>query len=355
MNIGLLAYSTNTGLGVQTYNFYKYMKPAKVMLIDLSDYNGMKTHHDRYPDAAVITKGFPRVTEIDEFLVGLDVVFVCETPLNYYLFNKAKQLGVKTVLQYNFELMDYFEKPYLCKPDVFAAPTPWRIDDVPYPNKALLPVPIETKDIKARMPKQAKTFLHIVGRPASSDRNGTQIFLEAAARIDKELPGAYKYIVRAQSMDQETIDKYKHCVDFRVDDVENNYDMYAEGDILVMPRRYGGLCLPVNEALAHGMPVIMPAISPNREWLPDNWLVPATKNGTIWTRLPIDLFEVDPMAVASKMLELAAMKAHEDGETLVYGEHFTAEAREARTIADMYSWDGMRHTYTKFLEGVCSL
>lgn len=357
MRVGLLAYSSNTGLGMQTLAFYKYMKPERVMLVDLSMLNHMQTHHERYPDAFCITQGFPKQPDIDNFLTGLDVVFVCETPLNYLLFERAKALGVKTVLQYNYELLDYFEHPDWAKPDVFAAPTWWNFDNVPFTNKSYLPVPIETNVITPRFKEQARTFLHIIGRPAASDRNGTNLFLEAASIMHNGNYPDAKFIVRVQDENTgwEIAAKYRF-IEVRSGDTDNQYSIYDDADVLVMPRRYGGLCLPVNEALAHGMPVIMPNISPNDRLLPDHWLVPAEKVGTVWTRLAIDLYHASTMELANKMIELYKMPAREnETDQIMYGQHFIGECKEARTIADQYAWPAMVRVYNEFLEGVCSL
>jgi glycosyltransferase involved in cell wall biosynthesis len=38
---------------------------------------------------------------------------------------------------------------------------------------------------------------------------------------------------------------------------ENRQDLYSGYDAMVLPRRYAGLCLPMNEALISGLPVFM--------------------------------------------------------------------------------------------------
>ena len=48
--------------------------------------------------------------------------------------------------------------------------------------------------------------------------------------------------------------------------VEDRWDLYDGCSILVMPRRYGGLCLPVLEAMTRGLAVVMTDIEPNRTW-----------------------------------------------------------------------------------------
>lgn len=37
---------------------------------------------------------------------------------------------------------------------------------------------------------------------------------------------------------------------------------------MILPRKYAGLCLPMNEALMSGLPVIMTDIEPNNVILP---------------------------------------------------------------------------------------
>lgn len=42
--------------------------------------------------------------------------------------------------------------------------------------------------------------------------------------------------------------------------------MYDGQHLVVLPRRYGGLCLPCQEALVVGCAVLMPDTVPNRMW-----------------------------------------------------------------------------------------
>ncbi len=83
------------------------------MLLDISFYNKLPLHEDWYPNVDIKTNGFPNRDEIDSFLEGLDVVFFCETPLNYYLIEKANQLGIATICQFNFEFLDHLNNPGL--------------------------------------------------------------------------------------------------------------------------------------------------------------------------------------------------------------------------------------------------
>lgn len=344
MKIGLLAYSTDTGLGNQTYEFYKHMKPAKTMVADLTKFNNAETHHERFPDA-IITDGFPKENEIDEFITDLDLIFVCETPLNYSLFSKAETAGVKTVLQYNYEFLDYLQNPQLPKPSVLAAPTWWHKDEVEKLNIAPvidLYVPVNDGDIEQREIKQCRTIIHVAGKQAVHDRNGTETFISAARKCGNR----FNYKIYAQSLDVKT----KQEIEFAqnrdklnielVENLENYTDIYKDGDLIVLPRKYGGLCLPMQEALAAGIPVVMPNVSPNHQRLPKQWLVDAKHAGTFMTRSEIDLYETDPNWLAFKMLEF------QDAEFMHWSN------KEALSIGKELSWQHAMEHYNQMFETI---
>jgi len=305
MRIGLLAYSTDTGLGNQTYEFYKHMKPAKTLLVDLSSLNGMETHHDRFPDAQIV-QGIPDCNAMQWLVEGVDLIFVCETPLNYCLMEKAKAAGVPVVLQYNYEFLDYLQRPNLIPPAVLAAPSWWNKEDVIARNIAPvvdLTVPVNDERIRPREITVCRKMMHIAGKQAHMDRNGTLAFIQAAEKCGNK----FQYVIYAQQLDERTRRAIERAsVDIQlIENIENYEDMYAEGDVLVLPRRYGGLCLPMNEALAAGIPVIMPDISPNDQRLPKQWLVKANKADQFMARTMIDVYSVDPNFLAFKMCEFA--------------------------------------------------
>lgn len=340
MRIGLIAFSTDTGLGNQTFEFYKHMKPTKTLLIDLSAMNGMETHHDRFPDAQIV-QGIPNCNDMAWLASGVDLIFVCETPLNYCLFEKAKAAGIPVVLQYNYEFLDYLNQPQLAPPAVLAAPSWWHKDDVISKNIAPvvdLFVPVNGERIRPREITVCRTMFHIAGKQAHMDRNGTITFIRAATKCGNQ----FKYKIYAQKLDQETwreIDRSP--IDFEIiENVEKYEDMYADGDVLVIPRKYGGLCLPMQEALAAGIPVIMPNVSPNEQRLPQQWLMNAKRAGSFTARTEIDLYETDANFLAFKMLEF------KDNEFMQWSN------KEAIEIGKGLSWDHAVEHYKTIFEQV---
>lgn len=346
--IGTIVYSTNTGLGVELKDFTDHIDCKKVMLADISKLNGTQTHHERFPGAFITTNGFPVKEEIDRFLEGLDLVFIKETPLDYYLFERANELGIKTILDYNWEFLDYLNQPDLPKPTFFKAPTLWHYNDLPFENKKYLNVPVNRELLKPRDITGFKNFLHIAGRPAVHDRNGTETTIRAFNKVHKvgiSLTVRVQDKVRAEELKQLVNELKDSRIIIDENDVENYWEIYNGFDCLIMPRKYGGLCLPMQEALSCGMPVIMTDVSPNNEFLPMNWLVPANKTGEFQTRSTIDIFEASAELLAKYIEEFATMGA----------EKAIAENEVAKSLGDYLSWEKMKPRYLQLFEDVCNL
>jgi glycosyltransferase involved in cell wall biosynthesis len=344
--LGLLAFATDTGLGIQTRAIYRHLKPAKTMLVDLSALNHMPVHDDWY-DYAVRTNGFPTNAEVDQFLDGLDVVFYCETPLNFYLIERARQLGIKTVLQYNYEFLDYLTPaeqrlPQLPRPDVFAAPTQWNIAAVQQMAGAHavepLPVPIDLDELPRRSITRARCFFHIAGRPAIHDRNGTLDFIQAARLAAPHMPEA-EFVIYCQ---QPTLEMGRALVGSPVKvkgPVPEPADMYRGGDVLVLPRRYGGLCLPAQEAVGCGIPVLMPNISPNDTWLPAGCLIQVKQTfQEFQPRGLVRVFSINEHALAWRMIGLY----QDDAEV-------ARLHTQANELAERMSWQALKPRYEEVL------
>ncbi len=340
MKIGLIAYSTSTGLGYQTEEFFMNMEPFKTLLCDISQYNLIETHHDRFPGAR-ICKGFPTERHMQWLTDGIDILFVAETPLNYRLFELAKEKGVKIVQQPNYEFFDYFNKPELPKPDLLGLPTLWNRDKFVGFNYCHLPVPVNRNKFQRRRIKKVKTFIHIVGRPTYEDRNGTIEFLEAV----KQFGGEYKFVIYYQTpTDKKAIEnfapvwekmiyaKLHHDVEFFADIPDNRW-LYVLGDVLVLPRKYGGLCLPVQEALSCGLPVIMTDVEPNYYLLPKEWLCDAELVGNFKFHAPVDVFQANVDSLVDKMKKMADVEFYEEAR---YKAENIARALDWKVLKDYY-------------------
>lgn len=243
--LGMIARADDTGLGNQTWEFHRHMKPVKTLIVDMSQHkpNGIGTVHlERFEHGEIRLCSFPpHSADVKWLLDDIDTVFTAETGYHPRFFQMCQQYNVKSVLQYNYEFYDQSQ----FAPTVLAAPTVWCADKTAQ-QSILLPVPIATDRWNQESdPTIPPTFLHIAGKPAVHDRNGTETFVAALAK----LTGQTKVEIYCQDPDyiNSVIWKYKMAdgIDIKVisTNVENYWDMYQPNRILVMPRRFGGLCL----------------------------------------------------------------------------------------------------------------
>jgi glycosyltransferase involved in cell wall biosynthesis len=337
--IGMLTYGSDTGLGNQTRLLYGLLQPYRVMLVDISNLNGLLVHSEWYR-YDVRTYGYPSSSEIEKFLQDLDVVIVCETPLNHFLFERAKQLGIATIQMYNYEFLDYFRSPWLARPTVMAAPTPWHLEDVHTLGTTTVELAMPVDDtLKPRTTEQARHFFHIAGRPAANDRNGTLTFIKAARIAARSVQGL-SFTLYCQTPTKEIRAALQGSPVRLVEHVDDPADMYAEGDIMVLPRRYGGLCLPLNEAIAHHIPVLMPDVSPNNQWLPAEWLVAVTPfRQTFHAHVDVEMCSVHEAVLARRMVALAQQP-----------ERVKQMNQQARELAEQLSWEQLRPKYEEVIE-----
>jgi hypothetical protein len=298
MRLGVIARSDNTGLGNQTKELVKMLNPDKILLVDSTSFNNNRQHPDWYKQYDVIKtiKGMPRTKEILAFLENIDVVISCETFYHLDFVDIARKRNIKTILQYNYELFGNLVHPEWPLPDVLLSPSSWNIDVVKekFGLKCKvyhLPPPTDTSLFNTarenNLSKTHKRILHIAGKKAAKDRNGTNTVVEML----KHSSADYELVIATQTpLDFITKDSR---LKINKDNVRNREDLYNGYDAMVLPRRYAGLCLPMNEALISGLPVFMTDISPNNQILPHNWLVGSNKIGEFKTKSMVDIYEAD--------------------------------------------------------------
>lgn len=290
MNLGIIVRTDHTGLGYQSRALEKMLSPAKTLEVA----NG---------------EDIPSFAKYSAFLEGLDVMLTCETPYIYEAWNWARMAKVKTFCQPNWELFDGLIQPNMPHPDQYLMPSYWMLDEMKslFPNTIYLPPPtIEDDFKKAREINLKRTgkrrFVHIIGRNAIYDRNGWVAIMDALPKVKAD----FELVVYSQ---QDMTGYSDPRVKYKVFDVEDQTELYTDYDALILPRRYGGLCLPMNEALLSGLPVIMTDIEPNKQILPQNWLLPSYVSATFEGRSTIEVYS--PEFLAEKIDELCSLPEFE--------------------------------------------
>jgi glycosyltransferase involved in cell wall biosynthesis len=312
MRLGIIARSDNTGLGNQTKELVNMLNPDKILLIDSTPFNKNKQHPEWYSEYNCIkSHGFPSSQHIKLFLNDIDVVLSCETFYDQNFIKYANQRKVKTVLQYNYELFGHLSNPNLPLPTVLLSPSIWQIEHIKkmFGNKTKvvhLPPPTDeslfNKIKENNLSKSHNRILHIAGKKAAKDRNGTETVIDML-KYSKE---NYELVIKSQNEIETTINDSRLKIE--IGNPDNREDMYDGFDAMVLPRRYAGLCLPMNEALLSGLPVFMTNVSPNNFILPSEWLVRSDSIGTIRTKVRLELFEADPKELAKKIDDYILLK-----------------------------------------------
>ena len=304
MKLGIIGRCDNTGLGNQTLELVKMLNPSKVLLIDSTPFNNNKQYFERYenfPHTRIV--GMPTTDNVFDFISNLDVVLSCETFYHKKFVAIAIKNKVKTILQYNFEFYSGFNSPDEQMPTMLLGPTIWRIEEVKEKfgdrtEVLFLPPPTNHKDFSKNREKNIKEsnrLLHIAGKAAAHDRNGTKSVIEML----KHSSADYKLVIKSQTPLEIECDDERLTIDTSYQ--ENHTDLYSGFDAMVLPRRYAGLCLPMNEALLSGMPVFMTDVSPNNLVLPEKWLAETKVIGNFMAKKNIDLHEVNAIELAGKI------------------------------------------------------
>jgi len=330
MRLTLLARDDRTGLGYQTKAYYKHLQPHRTIVIDISIINGNQQQH-WYNNAERIL-GIPTDDQLDFILADTDVLLTAETPYNLNLYKRARQLGVKTICVENPEFYDHIMYPEYDMPDMIILPSTWQYDFIKQHAESrgtkVLQIhhPVDREDFRY-IQRDNCSFINIAGTPAVNDRNGTYDFMNAC-------PDG---IVTTQSSDLawHLRQQYRHSTIY--DSVSDNFDIYTLASVLVLPRKYGGNCLPLNEALSTGMPVIMTDIQPNNDILPKEWLVNAHLVDYFEPRTRVEIYQADQQALIDKLNWFRQQDIKQLSE-------------QANQIADSISWQTLLPKYKEALE-----
>lgn len=271
MTLGMLCRADDRGLSTLSQIMVRCLRPERVLVVDMGTHSPTPCRTDVLADrwaTVAYDDLLAGAYRWDAFLDGLTTVLTFETPYDYGLFVAADKRGVRSVLMPMPELDPYVRDPHLPRPDVVALPTGWLADRYP-PGTPVLPVPSVVLE-----PEPGSLVVH-PSSLAFKDRNGTRI-VEHASRCCKR-----RIVVRGHGSNP----------------VEQTADLYADAALVVLPRRYGGLSLTVQEAMSAGLPVLVGEHDPYAEWLP--FAVPSTRGRDVACKGGmVPAFNVDPRVLA---------------------------------------------------------
>lgn len=344
MKVGLIARGEDRGLGILTWEFHRNVQPDRTLLINPGKLGGgFPVHAGRYPGALVVPWDGGELPEhqVRGWLRGLDVLYTAETPYDYRLYDWCREEGVRSVVHAMPEFWPHGRNPTLPRPDVAWLPTPWRHDTIPGARVVPVPVALDRWDRPARgeAVAQGPTFLHVAGHRAAMDRAGTGLLILALRRMRTPC----RVVVVSQDPVVPGTSRRLHgpVVETVTGGVGDYWDLYALGDVLVQPRRYGGLSLPLNEAAGAGLALVVPDCEPHEVWPAAR--VGGNRRGSLRTAGgDLAMFEASAPMLAATMDRLIRDPTE-----------VAALQLDARRWAVEHSWERLLPEYRTLLEQVC--
>lgn len=331
MKIGMICRMDSSGLGNLSWEFARHFKPTKIVLVE----NGIfHTFPERYKDFDVRQIKADQTIDAaaQEWLTDdTDIILSCETFYNWEIVNVARRKQVKTVLVTMFEMTPEFLPT---KPDLFLCPSTLDYKVMPEP-KAYLPVPMATDRLVWKERKTAKTFIHTASHGGMNLRKGTPILLEAMNHVRSNIKLIIYSWIGFVSTDPRVEIRHVHF--------KNYWQIWREGDVLVYPQDYNGICLPVMEAFASGLGIITTDIYPFNQYLPKRLLFP--HQGTHKIRAHSGLMEVEAARIDAKDL---ARKIDEIADSDI-----SDVSRAGKDWASQHSWDVLLPQYIQLFEKLC--
>lgn len=343
MKIGLIARDEHSrGLAIQSKGFYDNIPVDKVLLIRMPRLDALPARgwYDNVTEVAYDAMGHTLDEwTCREWMRGLDVVFTVETTYDWRFPRWARDDGVKTVIQGNPEFFrhDQDEWSHLDHPDAWWWPTPWRIDRLP--RGQVIPVPMADHPASAAIPGRRLRVLHVVGKQAWMDRNGTDVVTNALRAITEPMD---LFIYGTGWELPEISVPLGSPVNLIVEreGVADRWQMYDDQHVLVLPRRYGGNCLPALEAASRGLGVLMPDVSPN-EMLASRFISGRYDRQINLACGKVFVADIDHVELARQLDTLARNPE-------------IVEAMQKRSWTTVPRWSEYRQIYLDELERVCN-
>lgn len=343
MRVGLVARGERTrGIGIQSRGLFDHLNPSRVLVVDVGQFENQPIHPEDFgPNVTVVQmspEGLLPERKVRRWLGRIDICLTVETFYQWDFCDWAREAGCRTAVMLNPEFFRHamYRLPH---PDGWWNPTSWRMEVLPEGTRHV-PFPVDLTKFPDRhrwrdQPSREPRFLHPVGRASIFDRAGTETFSRAchlAQTLDATITSLDPLPADLQPSGE--------WVKVEIGATPNYWDAYRGFDVMVLPRKYGGLSLPTNEAMASGLAVVMSGAPPNFDWPVIG--IPASKGGRV--PLPagwMPLVDVDAGALANELIRLRDDPAH------------LREAREASLAwAEANSWPNLLSLYERELQYV---
>jgi hypothetical protein len=335
MRVGSLVYATEQGLGMLGKSFYDAGVINDVMIVNHPSRSIQRP--DWYPaDTPTVSRRSAKGPEVDKFLAKINVLLQFETAFDWTLLNRCRQRGVKTVL---IPMYEWYPTKPPAQFDYFINPS--LLDQEYFPHGTFIPIPVT--GIPWNQRTRARKFVHNAGHIGSREHKGTfevlrsTRFLKSDAQLTvrSQQDGKLRKLIVSSEADPSRV---------TIETGGQPYETLWTGyDAMVVPEKYNGLSLPLQEARAAGMLVMASDRFPANTWLPKEPLIPVQEYRRAQTQAGHLMFDeacVNSAVIANKIDEW-------------YDKDITEYSLSGKQWADDHSWDRLKSRYTDVLERVC--
>jgi len=323
MRLGMVVRDDQGGLGNLTYRAWRELQPAVTVVVQWRPCRGTPNparFMASWTDTYLTDRPIP-----DKFWRGMasqaDVWWTAES---WYSDNAERILadaGCRTVFYAMPELFAGSQADEVWNPTSYLTDRARLGDVVRWP---LSP----PDDWRVRV--TTRRLLHVSGG-ATGDRNGTRVFIEALRHVRSEVDVLLHQPEVRHRVAPDVLAGLPSNINVKQTDTyfPDLLSAIKWADLLVLPRRYAGLCLPALEAMGDGCPVVMSEAPPQTGW--PVVTVPAVQGQGIRLRGgDIPTWEVDPLVLADTIDDL-----RHDTVPVV-----AARSEAVRRWAESQSWDG---------------
>lgn len=337
--LGVLGRADETGIAAQSLAVAQHLHPVAALVLDLSpgdrgrgQFDPARWHGALHHHGAVWVDDFPFCDEALAWLVGAcDVIFAVEGPPpgRDDFPEMCAMYGVELVYHANPEL---WRESYRSATTRVTLPTSWHRER--FPDASVLPMPVDRRRFPFTLRTEATTFLH-VSAPAFHDRNGTALVLECLRFVTEPVTVIF-HGLPGYAAGEEQIGNvrcvYQPCV-------ADNRRVYPDAaDVLVLPRRYGGQSLTVNEAASLGIPCLTLDLPPLNARPGVVTVPPQAPYEVGMIGGPEVVWSCQPEQLAAKIDELATQP-----------EQVESLSSAANIWAQEHSWDTLKPLWIKTL------
>ena len=341
MNVGLIAYSNNSGLGQMARNFRKFGIVQSQFVID----HPIKgTHSIDFPHT--VGSHQPTLEQLQHYIDTCKprAVIIIETPFNFDFFEYLHRQNIEVFVIPMVDSVSYKQfEPYEQYIKKFLMPTKWGFEFYQtLTGKAhYLPYIIDTDYFKPVIQTEIRAdFLHNQGFGGAGFRKGTEQVFTAFT----QLKGMCQYTtiwVNSQPCEPQhsQIKPNTPGVLLRIQDCAEARDVYRYGKVYVAPSKREGLGLPILEAMACGLPVITTNAPPMNEWFDDPRLLVKVRGSQFLPYGDISMYTPD---VYDLMMKMKWCIDHSD-EVEGMGIH------NREVIVAKYSYEALKGKYAEVL------